>query len=144
MLRYRVARAFAVFAVALAFIAAMSTGSRAQTTPQAASVRTVALTVDSVTDSVRVALVPPNFIAASQMRAFLGRAFLPGDFAAPVRSVAVISHRLWLRRFGAQPTVIGTDVRVDGRRVVIVGVAPKGIDFPGDAALIAPTPSPKG
>jgi hypothetical protein len=138
MLRSRAARAVATILFSLASIALSGAASNAQPASQAPAVRTVALTVHSVTDSVRVALVPPDFAKSSPISALLGRAFLPGDFAAPARDVVIISHRLWTRRFGAQPTVIGDDVLIDGRHAVIVGVAPKGLAFPGDADLLAP------
>ena len=46
--------------------------------------------------------------------------------AASDNAVAVLSHRAWQRRFGADPRIVGRAVRVDGMPVTIVGVAPEG------------------
>ena len=58
----------------------------------------------------------------------LGRPFLAGEYrgvgdANGARPV-LISERLWRRRFAADPGIAGREVRVDGRRAVIVGVLP--------------------
>jgi putative ABC transport system permease protein len=42
----------------------------------------------------------------------------------------LISHRSWRERFGADPTVIGRSLELDGKAYVIVGVMPAGFDFP--------------
>ncbi|HEX6107187.1 MAG TPA: ABC transporter permease [Gemmatimonadales bacterium] len=42
---------------------------------------------------------------------------------------AVISHGLWVRRFGAAPDVVGRPLRVSRRTFTVVGVAPR--DFTG-------------
>jgi len=46
--------------------------------------------------------------------------------AAPV---VVLSHALWRRAFGADPHVLGTLVRVDGRSRTVVGVMPPSFDL---------------
>lgn len=54
----------------------------------------------------------------------LGRAFAerPTADATP----AVLAWTAWQRRYGADPTVVGRALRVNGRPVTIVGVAPRG------------------
>jgi predicted permease len=58
------------------------------------------------------------------------------DGATSDDAVAVLSHRAWQRRFGADPGIVGRTVRVDGMAVTIVGVAPEG--FFGVAPGTAP------
>jgi putative ABC transport system permease protein len=56
-----------------------------------------------------------------------GRAFRPEEDVVPARDlVAVISHGLWERRFGADPQIAGKTIALDQRRFTIVGVAPAG------------------
>jgi putative ABC transport system permease protein len=50
----------------------------------------------------------------------------------------VLSHGLWLRRFGRDPHVVGQTVRLDGRPTLVVGVMPKSFDFPTGAELWLP------
>ncbi|HKG12564.1 MAG TPA: ABC transporter permease, partial [Pyrinomonadaceae bacterium] len=58
----------------------------------------------------------------------LGRALLPGDDAANAR-VTVISHGLWQRRFGGEPSIVGREVLLNGEKYTVVGVMPRGFQF---------------
>ena len=60
----------------------------------------------------------------------LGRAFVPADGDPGAPSVAVISHDLWVRRYGADPRVIGRMVDLNRDPTQIVGVMPAGFSFP--------------
>jgi predicted permease len=65
----------------------------------------------------------------------LGRTFAANDIHSAAPAVAVLSHRFWIRQFGANPEVIGstitlTDVAVTGEARVIVGVLPSDFRFP--------------
>src|SRR5262249_55970095 len=44
--------------------------------------------------------------------------------------VVVLSHRLWQRRFGSDPAVLGREVSLDGAPHTVVGVMPPGFEFP--------------
>ncbi len=57
----------------------------------------------------------------------LGR-FIDGSEAAPGRldTVVVLGHATWMRRFGGDPGIVGSLIRVNGRPCTIVGVAPPG------------------
>ncbi len=54
----------------------------------------------------------------------LGRNFEPADDRAGGPSVVIISDELWHRRLGGNPSVIGTEVALDGRPRTIIGVMP--------------------
>lgn len=61
----------------------------------------------------------------------LGRAFLPGEFQRGDRpQCLIIAHGLWKSRFGSDPNILGRSVNLDGTTVTVVGVMPKGFDFP--------------
>ncbi len=53
----------------------------------------------------------------------LGRGFLPEETERG-DAVAVISHRLWESRFGADPAVVGRGIQVNGEPYTLVGVMP--------------------
>lgn len=53
----------------------------------------------------------------------IGRFFTDAESAAGMEPVVVLSHDLWRRRFNADPGVVGTTVRLNGRPAVVVGVA---------------------
>ena len=44
-------------------------------------------------------------------------------------STAILSHRLWMSRYGGDPEVIGTTIRLNDRRSVLIGVMPEGFEF---------------
>ena len=52
----------------------------------------------------------------------LGRSFLAEEDHADTRYEAILSYGLWLRRFGADPTIIGRTVQFSGRTYKVVGV----------------------
>jgi MacB-like periplasmic core domain len=45
-------------------------------------------------------------------------------------AVAILSHGLWSRRFGSDPTIIGRSVSLNGVPMDIVGVMPPSFAFP--------------
>jgi ABC-type antimicrobial peptide transport system permease subunit len=56
----------------------------------------------------------------------MGRTLDSGDFQGGNPRAAVISHRLWRDRYGADPAIIGREILVDGVSVPVVGVMPPG------------------
>jgi predicted permease len=59
----------------------------------------------------------------------LGRLFAPGDDVDGSDHVIVLSHNLWVHRFGADRSVIGRGVRVDGEPYTVIGVLPATFSF---------------
>ncbi len=52
--------------------------------------------------------------------------------------VAVISHGLWTRRFGGDPTVVGTSISLDGEPHTLIGIMPPGFNFQSDEHVWVP------
>lgn len=52
------------------------------------------------------------------------------DRGADADPVLVLSHAFWQREFAGDPTAVGRDLMVEGRRFTIVGVAPRGFSGP--------------
>jgi hypothetical protein len=78
-----------------------------------------------------------NYFTVLGVRPYLGRGFLPEDDQSPGTSpVAVISYRLWERRFGASADVTNQVVTINGTHFNIVGVAPR--EFTGTFVGYAP------
>jgi len=71
-------------------------------------------------------LVTGNYFDVLGVPMALGRAFGPEEDAEPgAHPVVVLSHRLWERRFAADPSVVGRSVTLNGESFTIVGVAPR-------------------
>jgi putative ABC transport system permease protein len=62
----------------------------------------------------------------------LGRYFTAEEDVVDAPQAVVLGYGLWQRSFGADPLVIGRTIRVDSSMVRVVGVMPRGFDFPGD------------
>jgi predicted permease len=60
----------------------------------------------------------------------LGREFRPEEGRPGGPDVAILSDRLWRRRFQADPGVLGTSILIDSDPYTIVGVLPKDFELP--------------
>ena len=76
------------------------------------------------------AQVTANFFAALDSQPTLGRSFSNNEDEPGQGQEAILSHGLWQRRFGADPNIAGRVVDLDGKPYTIVGVMPKGFEFP--------------
>ena len=70
-------------------------------------------------------LVSASYFAMLGVRPALGRTFLPEEDRV-ARPVVVLGHGLWRRRFGADPGILGREIRLNGHELTVVGVAPSG------------------
>ncbi len=95
----------------------------------------------------RRALVSGDYFAVLGARPVLGRQLRPEDDVTGAAPVMVLSHGAWRERFGGSSEVIGRQVVMheDGTAYTIVGVMPRGLDFPRGAeawaTIRAATPS---
>ena len=62
----------------------------------------------------------------------LGRAFTAEDERPGGSHVVVLSHNLWQRRFNSDPKIVGQQIKFDGESTTVIGVMPKGFQFPLD------------
>ena len=65
----------------------------------------------------------------------LGRTFTDEEVQQKAR-VVVISHGLWLRRFGASPSVLGQTLEIDGKSSQVIGVMPEQFQFPKSSSVV--------
>lgn len=79
---------------------------------------------------VPAASVTDDFFDVLGVRPILGRGFLPGENDPAAPPVAVLSHRMWVRDFGAREDVLGRTLEISGDGHAIVGVAPPSLAIP--------------
>jgi len=73
--------------------------------------------------------VSGNYFDVLGVRPAAGRGFLPEeDRTTGTHPVTVISYGLWLRRYGADPKLVGKTVQLNDRSFTIVGIAPRDFD----------------
>ncbi len=58
-----------------------------------------------------------------------GRVFLPEDDRPGSDRVVILSHGLWLSRFGGDPGMIGKGLTLDGQSFTVAGVLPRDFEF---------------
>lgn len=93
--------------------------------------RNVSLSSESEAERVLGASISPNLFAVLGISPQLGRVFRDDDGAAPgVETVAIISDGLWRRLYGADPSISGRSILMNGRAVTVVGVMPPRFAFP--------------
>src|SRR5262245_27254655 len=81
-------------------------------------------------EPVSVAEISASAFAMTATPAELGRDLLPADEEPSASPVIVIGHDVWQVRFGADPNVVGRTINLGGVPRTIVGVMPKGFEFP--------------
>lgn len=83
---------------------------------------------------VRAARVTPELWTTLEVTPALGRLFLPDEYRGGEDAV-ILSHGAWVRRFGADPSVVGRPMASAGPSSVIVGVLPA--DFAPPEGLVS-------
>jgi putative ABC transport system permease protein len=74
-------------------------------------------------------LATEGFFDVLGVRPALGRLFRPEDWGEGAGQVAVLSHRLWQRRFGGDSSLVGRALMIDGEPRVVVGILPAGFEL---------------
>jgi predicted permease len=93
--------------------------------------RTGRVNVAGTDNPVRVtsAVVSAEFFTTLGVPPLMGRPFTTEEDRPNGPAVAVISHGLWQRAFGADPQIVGRQVQMDGQPTTITGVMPEGFDI---------------
>ncbi len=81
--------------------------------------------------------VTPGFFALLGVDPALGRSFARDGSEGPVPQGVVLSDEAWRARYGADPTLVGRTIELNGRPVAVIGVLPRGFKlfFPEDGAI---------
>lgn len=85
---------------------------------------TPAVTTPSGTDLMRGEAVDDRYVATLGVQPMLGRAIDSRDVTQAHR-VVVISHAVWSRRFGADPSLLGQSIRIAGEPFEVIGIMPE-------------------
>jgi predicted permease len=92
----------------------------------------------SVSFNYTAGATPERFAAARVSEAYfrvlrapfaLGRSFTPDEDRPGGANVAVLSHAFWTRSFGADSSVVGRTIDLDGRAYTVVGVTGEQLDL---------------
>jgi putative ABC transport system permease protein len=83
---------------------------------------------------IQSALITWNLLSLLGVAPAVGRDFTEPDSSPGAVPVALVSHEMWLARFGGDTSIVGRTVRISGDVVTIVGVAPATFRFPASGA----------
>ena len=82
--------------------------------------------------------VSPGFFDVLGVQPILGRTLRPEEDIRGQHRVVVLSERLWTRRFGADPNILGRKLSLGGEPFTVVGVMGPAFRLPGFAELWTP------
>jgi predicted permease len=91
--------------------------------------------IGDVTTTLRAGIIAGDLFGVLGVRPSLGRALNTADDVIGGARVVDISYGLWERQFGADPHVLGKRLRLNGTSYTIVGVLPRGFEYPRGADL---------
>jgi putative ABC transport system permease protein len=102
--------------------------------------REFSLTDDEAPERIHGEVVTDGYFETLGVPLSAGRTFTRDEARrAGATPVAIVSHRLWSRRYGSDPGLVGRAVRVNGAPHVVIGVAPRGfLGLNGNAELWTP------
>lgn len=79
------------------------------------------------------ARVTANLFATLGAQVAQGRDFTPADEQPGSPPVAVVSDEFWQQRYGGAAGLVGATVRLDGQPHTVIGIMPKGFQYPHDS-----------
>lgn len=88
------------------------------------------LTGGSQPESVQALRVTSDILPMLGIRPLAGRVFLPEEEEPGKEHEVVLSHRLWQRRYAGDRRIVGQSLLLNGEPYTVVGVMPRGFDFP--------------
>src|SRR5262245_48980536 len=89
-------------------------------------------------ERIDLAMTSADFFEVFGVQAEHGRLFLPEDEQGGHPAIAVISHGLWLRRFGGDPDMVGKSINLDGSPYTVVGIVADDFQYPNKTEVWVP------
>ena len=88
------------------------------------------LTGGGVPERLPVTEATPSLASVLAVQPEMGRWFLETEGVSGAAPAAVLSHGLWIRRFGGDRSIVGRSITFDGMPTEVVGVMPATFSFP--------------
>ena len=97
------------------------------------------LTENNESERIRAGYIDRDILPILGVQPALGRGFTAEEDVPNGPRVIILSADVWQRRFGADPSVIGRSIQVNGQAAQVVGVMPPGFRLPLDFGADGPT-----
>jgi len=86
--------------------------------------------IGDIVEEVPALVATASLFDVLRVRPMIGRSFGPDHERSGGPKAVVLSHAFWQRRFGADPSIAGRTIVVEGNVHEILGVMPPGAEFP--------------
>src|SRR6185436_14060638 len=93
----------------------------------------LSVNADGRSDVANGQAVSGNYFAVLGVHPWRGRVLTEDDDKPAASPVAVLSHRYWAQRFGANPAVIGQQINLNNVAFTVAGITPPGFEGTMDA-----------
>jgi hypothetical protein len=74
---------------------------------------------------VRALEVSDGYFRVMEAKPYLGRFFVPDDFAPGKQQVAILSYDFWQQKFAGDRAIVGKTISLNLKPFVVIGVAPR-------------------
>jgi putative ABC transport system permease protein len=91
--------------------------------------RSLNLTGRGEPERLQAAAPSVDFFEMLGVRPVVGRTFSRGEEDPSAAPTAILSHALWMRRFGSDPGIVGRTIALGGTPTTVIGVLPPGFAF---------------
>jgi putative ABC transport system permease protein len=101
--------------------------------------RRVTLSGDAAPEQFHSLRVTPSFFSTLGRQPALGRAFTEEEAQPGADRQVILTHRLWMARYGGDPGILNRQIHLDGEAYGVVGVLPPDFEIPSrDVSLLLP------
>ncbi len=95
------------------------------------------LSVEVEARRVETTRVTSDFFRVMGVAPLTGAAALPEETSGSGRRIAILSFGLWQSAYGGED-MLGRPIRLDGESLLVVGVMPRGFDYPARTEIFLP------
>jgi putative ABC transport system permease protein len=99
---------------------------------------TFSLSIEGHPEALQARIVSPNFFTMQGIPFAAGRDFVAEEGVPGGEHVAIITNRLWRERFGSDPHMVGSQLRLNGEAYTVVGVLAPGMSDRFESPLFLP------
>lgn len=97
------------------------------------------LTENGESDRLRAGYIDRDILPILGVQPALGRNFSADEDINNGPNVVILGNDVWQRRYGADPSVVGRSIQVNGQASLVVGVMPAGFKLPLDFGAAGPS-----
>jgi cell division protein FtsX len=100
------------------------------------TMRSVNLTTQGQPEQLRALAVTPSFFTTLGRRPFIGRGFQDDEAQPGADKYAILTYATWTSHFGADPSIVGRDIRLNGESHRVTGVLAADFELPATAIAV--------